>query len=581
MLVRCRRQSDWPPNPEPVFILTVSLVYTWIHDGGVEQAKRMTGTLILENAKVETLDARGYSGDAVAMANGRIVAVGDRRSVGSAISGPVRRVDVEGRTVLPAFIDGHTHFQKAAMARRGSVDFLELQPNSVSDVLGYVAQAIAHKGPGSWIRGDSLDPRKLREKRYPERWELDSVAPHHPVALFGIGNHTVAANSLALARAGIDASTADPSGGRLDRNASGDVTGVLRELGKLRLDPNRPDSVIPSPTADDRLAAIESGFAHLHANGITSIHDVVMDPEEIRAYIQLQREGRLRARIRLLVRGYEAKTSFREVLGLGLEAGFGDEWLQFSGIKLSIDGACAERNAAMFETYPGEPNNLGLIRIPQDTLNSLVATCHSAGLRLAIHAIGPRAVEMAISAYEDAFAQFGRKDLRHRIEHAYLPPAPGHLRRLSDARITVSTQPSFFWDGDGWTDIWDATQLTEVMPVRSMLDAGIHVIGGTDYPCVPIAPLPGLGSLVTRVNRDGDHLGPEEAITPMEAIRLQTTAAALAGYDERLLGTIEVGKAADLVVLSQSPLAADPTEIRSIRVEMTIVGGEIVYARSD
>ena len=353
---------------------------------------------------------------------------------------------------------------------------------------------------------------------------------------------------------------------------------MLRELGKLRLDPNRPDSLLPQLSESDRLEAVAAGFAHLHRWGVTTIHDIVMDPREIAAYISLHQSGRLGGRVRFIVRGHEAKTSLDDVIGLGLRTGFGDARLQFSGVKLSIDGACAERNAATHEPYPGEPENRGLIRIPADTLGDLVGRAHDADVRLAIHAIGPRAVDMALDAYEAAFRTSGRGDLRHRIEHAYLPPTPGQLERIAAAKLIVSTQPSFFWDGDGWTDIWPASELEEVLPLRSMLDRGITVASGTDYPCVPVEPWSGIAAMSTRRNVDHLVLGSAEAITPLEALRTHTTAAAYAGYDENLLGTLEVGKAADLVVLSGDPLEPEAgTSGEAMAPVMTMLDGEIVY----
>lgn len=531
----------------------------------------------LENARVHTMDPGRPHAAAVAIAAGRVVQVGTDDEIARLADRSTRRIDAGGRTLIPGLIDSHTHFQKAALARRMSIDFLELQPGRIDDVLEYVRVAVAERADGSWVRGDALDPRKLGEQRYPTRWELDRVAPNHHVVLLGTGNHAISANSRALEAAGIDGHTPDPPGGRIDRIDDGTPTGVLRELGKLRLDPNRPDSLLPAVTDEQRADAVAAGFAHLHRWGITCIHDIVMDPREIGTYMRLRAEGRLAGRVRFIVRGYEARTSLDDVLGLGLGADFGDEWLRYSGVKLSIDGACAERNAATFEPYPGEPENLGLIRIPQDVLDDLVSRAHGAGVRLAVHAIGPRAVDMALDAYERAFATYGRGDLRHRIEHAYLPPAPRQLERIAAAGLIISTQPSFFWDGDGWTDIWPLDALADVMPLRTMLDRGIHVAGGSDYPCVPIAPMPGLAALTTRRTVDGTELSPDQAIDPVEALAMQTTAAAYAGYDEALLGAIAPGKAADLVLLSGDPLdPADPAR-GDIQPLLTLLGGQVVY----
>lgn len=533
--------------------------------------------LILENARILTLDAEASVADAVAIRDGRIAAVGSQAMLDARVSPGTRRIDLEGSVVVPGFIDGHTHFQKAAIARRWTIDFLELAPASIDAVLGHVTAWVADRPPGTWVRGDALDARKLVERRYPTRWELDAVAPHHAVVLLGVGNHAIAANSLALARAGIDRDTPDPAGGRLDRDASGEPTGVLRELGKLRLDPNRPDSLLPPVTDAQRIEAVEAGFSHLLRSGVTSIHDIVMDPAEIGAYMQLHANGRMRQRVRFLVRGYEARTSLDDVIGLGLRESFGDDWLRFSGVKLSIDGACGERNAATYLPYPGEPTNTGLVRIPQDILDGLVGRAHQAGIRLAVHAIGPRAVDMALDAFERAFSVSGRGAIRHRIEHAYLPPAPRQLERLAAARLLVSTQPAFFWEGDGWTSIWPIDDLAEVLPLRSMAAAGVMVMGGTDYPNVPVDPLPGLAAMVDRRQRDGTVLAPDQAIDMLSALRLQTTMAAWGGYDEHLLGSIEPGKAADLVVLSGDPLAVEPTAVRELKVLMTILDGDVVH----
>lgn len=537
--------------------------------------------LILENARVQILDPEGSTAQAVAIASGRILAVGSRAAVRNMAGPSTRHLDLAGKAVVPGFIDAHTHFQKASLARSFSVDFLQLRPSDIAGVLASVRKAADDRPTGAWIRGDGLNVGQLREGRYPTRWELDGVAPDHAIVLIGTGNHAIAANSLALARAGIDRTTEDPPGGRVDRDEAGEPTGVLRELGKLRLDPNLPDSVLPVPSMEDRALAVEKAIRHLHQAGVTCIHDIVMDRAEVASYMRLRQEGRLGVRVRFLVRGYEAKTSIDDVIGLGLEAPFGDEWLQFSGIKLSVDGAVGpgSLNAAIYEPYPAEPENVGLVRIPQDTLDELVRRCHTSGLRLSIHAIGQRAVDMALDSYERAFEASPRGSLRHRIEHAYLPPRPGQLERIAKLGLIVSTQPVFLWDGHGWADIWGLEALDEVMPLRAMLDLGIRVAGGTDYPAVPVEPMPGLASMVTRRSSDGSVLGAAQAIQPIEALRLQTTEAAFAGYDEDLLGSVEVGKAADLAVLSDDPITADPEAMGAITTEMTIVAGRVVFER--
>ncbi len=420
----------------------------------------------------------------------------------------------------------------------------------------------------------------LAEKRFPTRWELDAVAPDHPVILLGIGKHMLVANSLALSLAGIDRHTDDPPGGKLDRDANGELTGVLRERGKLRLDPVRPDNVIPRYSLDERTHALKEVFKHLHANGITSIHDIVPDPEEVRAYQALREQGELALRVQMLIRGIESHTPLEHVVALGLKQGLGDEWLKIGGIKMSVDGACAWRNAATYDPYPGEPDNCGIVRIPQEELDEKVLACHLAGLRVAIHAIGQKAVDMALQAIEKALEARPDPGHRHRIEHAYLPAPAGQLERMRRLGVIASPQPSFIWGfGDAWVDIWGKEHLETVMPMRTLLDLGIRTMGSTDYPCVPIRPLLTVQSAVTRRTRAGEVLGPREAIGLHEALLLQTRGAAYGGYEERVKGSIELGKLADLVVLSQDPYSVPAEEIGSIQVDATVLGGELVFQR--
>lgn len=531
--------------------------------------------LVIENVRVHALDPAGRVGSAIAIRGGRIVAIGDR-DIARDLPGPWQRVDGSGATVLPGLIDAHTHFHKAALGRAFGIDYLELAPRSIADVVEQVRMAASSRPRGAWVRGESLDPRRLIEGRYPNRWELDAVAPEHPVVLFGVGNHVAVANSLALARAAIDRTTPDPPGGSIERTDDGEPTGVLFELGKLNLDPNLPTSVLPAPSGDERLEAIERAQARHHAAGVTTIHDITMDPAEIRGWMRLREQGRLTLRVRFLVRGYEARTSVDDVISLGLRAGFGDEWLQFSGVKYSVDGAAGERNAAMHEPYPGTRHR-GLIRIDQDRLRDLVDRAHAAGIRVAIHAIGDRAVDIALAAFEDAFDRHGRGDLRHRIEHAFMPPPPTQIRRIAAAGLIVSTQPGFLWDGDGWAATWGADQLQEALPIRAWLDSGIVVCGSTDHPCIPPSPWPGIVAAVARTSRDDDVIGPDQAITLREAVRLHTTSAAWAGYDERLLGSLEPGRAADLALYAGDPFELPLDAVRSLVAQTTIVGGRIVH----
>jgi hypothetical protein len=400
------------------------------------------------------------------------------------------------------------------------------------------------------------------------------------VAIGGTGKHMMAANSLALQLAGITRDTPDPPGGQIDRDEAGEPTGVLRARGKLRLDPARSDTVIPPFGLEQRMQALRQGFQYLAAHGITTIHEMVPDPTEIMAYQRLRQDGDPSVRVQLLIRGVESNTPLEHVVGLGLLPGFGDEWLKLGGIKMSVDGAFTYRTAAVYEPYPGDDHNCGIVRIPQEELDEAVAKCHQAGLRVILHAIGQRAVDMAMDAIERALARQPRADHRHRIEHAYLTPRPGQLERMERLGIVVSPQASFIYGfGEAWLKVWGEHGLPHIMPLRSMLGAGLRVMGGTDFPVSPINPFIGLQSAVARQTRAGTVLDPREAIDVREALRLQTAGAAYGGFEERLKGSLELGKLADCIVVSEDPFAVPPEQLGSIQVDTTIVGGRVVYER--
>ncbi|MBI4492243.1 MAG: amidohydrolase [Chloroflexi bacterium] len=541
--------------------------------------QRLAPDLIVTNALIRTLDAADSVARALAAKGGRIVGLGTDDEIAALADGQTVRVDASGRTVLPGFIDGHTHFQSAALQRAFLIDWMQLRPRTLGEALEVVRKRALALPPGTWLRGDGFEEHYVAEQRFPTCWEIDEVAPDHPTFIQGVGRHQVSANSLALHLAGITRDTPDPPGGRIERDETGEPTGVLRERGKLRLDVGRPDNVLPRYDLEQRGQALRLAIQFLHANGITSIHDIVNDPLEFRAYQQLRQAGGLGVRVQVLLRGIEAMIPLEHVAAVGLLQGFGDQWLRFGGIKMSVDGACISRNAAVYEPYPGEPDNCGLVRIPQDELDEKVGLCHRAGLRVAIHAIGPKAVDMALQALEQALAAEPRAGHRHRIEHAYLPAPAGQLERMARLGIIASTQPSFVDFGDAWIHVWGEDYLPHVMPLRTMLDLGLRVMGSSDFPMVSPNPFLGLKCAVARRTRNGNVLDPREAITVREALRLQTTGAAHGGFEEHLKGSLEPGKLADLVVVSEDPFAVPPEELDRIQVDATVVGGALVFQR--
>jgi predicted amidohydrolase YtcJ len=393
-----------------------------------------------------------------------------------------------------------------------------------------------------------------------------------------MGKHVVVANSIALARAGINASTPDPDGGRIERDNEGEPTGVLHERGKLTLDTTRADTVVPPLSDQQRVDALEIGIRGLHRYGVTSLHEIVRTPEEFADYSRLREAGRLDVRVVGYLRVVEARATLDGVLGAGLRTGFGDEWIRLGGVKVSVDGACTFRNAAVYEPYLGEPENLGILRIEADELREVVSRADQGGLQVAVHAIGPRAVDMALDAFAAVVPADGSNPLRHRIEHGYVAPVHDRLARMARLGLLLSTQPAFIHSvGDTWFDVFPPELVQAMMPLRAALDAGLTVLANSDCPSAPPSPLLGIQAAVGRRTESGRVIGADEAVTVSEAIGMYTAAPAYAAREEHSRGSIAVGRLADLVVLGNDPREVDVTEIADVPVLATMVGGQLMY----
>lgn len=478
-----------------------------------------------------------------------------------------RRIDLDGRTVLPAFIDSHTHFHRAAVLKHLHLDFETLLVPDVASVLAHVAERAAGTAAGGWIEGDSISAARLAEGRLPDRAELDSVSAGHPVIIRGIGKHVIAANSAALALAGIDRDTPDPPGGRIERDEQGEPTGILHERAKLRLDASANDTVVPRASREQRLEALRTGMSMMHRLGVAAIHEMVRQPEEAGDLAALHAAGELSLRTSLYYRIHESPMSLDWLTSLGLRSGWGDAWLRVAGVKISVDGWCIFRNAAVYQDYDADPGNAGLLRIEPEDLDALVSTAAAAGLSVAVHAVGARAVDAALDAFGGAPpAPLGR----HRVEHAHLDVDEGQLRRLRDLGLTLSAQPGFL---PAYAPDWRAGLAPErvdgIMPLASAQHMGIPVIINSDMPSGPVGPLHTIAAAVERA-ADVGTIGAGEGLSMVEAWRAHTSLPADVTGD-RVGGRLEPGRAADLVVLQDDPFRAGAGVPEGVGA--TMVGG--------
>ena len=547
---------------------------------GSPVARRIDRTAVLiTGADLSAVPAAGQGDDAVLVRDGVVVALGDGRVLARDVAGPCTVVDAGGAFLLPGLTDSHTHFQRAAVLAAHFLDFDELAPASIDDVLAAVRRRAEAAVDGDWVQGDSLHPQRLREGRFPDRHELDAASPQVPVVLRGVGRHVVAANTVALRLAGIDADTVDPQGGRIERDPDGTPSGILHETAQLRLDANAADTVVPRISESMRVRALREGVQRLHRHGIVAIHEIPREPEQVSDWQRLREEDGPTIRVRTYIRGLGARTRLADLLALGIRGGVGDEWFRIAGVKFSIDGSVAPRNAMLHSPYPGTDHR-GLQRIPDDELQEGIRLAHEANFQIAVHAIGPRAVDVAL----DAFAALpGAADgallpRRHRIEHAYLPAAPGLWDRFRDLGIALSTQASFLEaEGDSWATVFGDDLGEGWMPVADAVAAGVHVQLNSDFPCSPLEPFLGMAAAVGRRSRSGRLISPSQAIDNRTAIALMTTAPAWTAFEESWRGAVAPGMAAELILVDRDPLRSPPDEFAGTEVLLTMLDGGIVH----
>lgn len=535
--------------------------------------------LVLRGATVLTVNARDSVAHAVAVRGGIIVAVGADADVAGMIGPATRVLDLAGKTVVPGFIDSHTHNVHVGEFRYSFEQLntaAELNP-SIDDVLEKLRHRVAETPVGTWVGGRNFDPNGMKERRWPTRVELDAVAPEHPVMITIRGGHACVANSRALAAAGIGRDTPDPEGGVIDRDpATGELTGVLRDVASIRYAP-------PVATLGDLkhgLATINAMYLRL---GVTSVHDAGATPRptSYRALHEAVRENLLRVRVYLMVYADFALAHDR-----GLRTGFGDDRLRMGAVKLFMDGSiqcftCAFREPYLTRDSCGHEG----LRYSQEAANEAVLTAHRLGYQVAIHAQGDYGITMAVNAIEHAMREDPRPDPRHRIEHALCPTADDltRMKRLGIIPNFFLFHP-WFWGDQHIGEFIGRERAERMVPARTAIDMGLRPCAHSDCPvCTPddpvwpSNPLWGMACAVTRRTRTGADIGADQRITAAEALRMYTINGAYAAFEEARKGSIEPGKLADLVVLAQNPLAVEPWSIKDIVVERTIIGGETVF----
>jgi predicted amidohydrolase YtcJ len=533
---------------------------------------------LFTNARIVTCDPRRPSAAAVAVRDGRIMAVGDEAAVRPHVGADATTIDVGGRTMVPGFIDAHNH-----MACTAETFFVvDASPRSVSSIAELVAAVAAAAGtapPGAWIRGFGMDWTRFAEGRRPTRWDLDEATAEHPVVILHVSGHYALVNSRALTDRGLTEAASDPAGGSLERDASGKLTGLLLDSATNLVLQTSVDICGHGPNIHTAIETAElagmigEASRRYLAAGLTTICDPQVTSREMRAYRRARTQGNLAIRTVMLPLSHQLD----ELQAIGLVGPMGDDHLRIGAMKFYTDGAITGGTAVFSQPMGSRGQYPGTLYHQPAELTSLLRTAAGAGWQLAIHTMGDRAMGIMLDAVEAAMTAAPDGDMRHRIEHSTWPTAD-QLARIARLGMVPVTQPGSIAElGDIWHDHL-GERVHHAMPLRDQLELGIRPAISSDAFVQSYRPLDTIAAAMQRITPSGFEVGPDQRLGVEEALTAHTINAARALHLEDRIGSIEAGKLADFAVLDGDLLATPAAAIRSLPIWMTVVGGEVLYS---
>jgi len=525
--------------------------------------------LILHNGKIFTADALLSTFSAVAVRDDRIVALGWDGLLDQYRA--ARTVDLAGKLVVPGFIDTHIHISGDP---ERWVDLAGL--DNMAELKARVSRKAERLGSGEWITGYGWSEDELTERRRPLRWDLDDAAPVNPVVLTRAGGHSSVASSLALEAAGLTPETETPAGAIIEVDDQGRMNGILREGAQGLV-----SRLVPDPTPEELRVSFVQNLRNLLGLGITSLIQAGVGErgftnwEEVYAEFQ----GELpRAAVQVRVRA-PAERAIETLTRFGRKTGDGNEWLRVGAMKFFVDGGYTGAAAWTLEPYKGQPGYFGTgALIDADGMYRMSKAAHDMGWQMGFHTIGDAAIEMTVKAWSRVIEESPRVDHRHYLNHFTVRPPAETMQQMASHNIHIAQQPNFTYTLEGrYAEHLEGERYETNNPIRSPMRHGVFVALGSDI--LPIGPMVGLYAAVTRKGMSGAVVGPGEALTMPEAIVAYTRLAAYLTFEEDIKGSLEIGKLADMVVLSQDLLTIDPERTMDTDVEMTILGGTVVYER--
>lgn len=533
----------------------------------------MTADIIFINGEVVTVDHNNRVVEGVAIKDNRIIAVGSNSEVQEYSSDETTIIDLNGKTLLPGFIDAHLHLTIYGTNLLG-VSCIAPHIQSLHDLFSDIRKKALKTPKGQWIRAWGFNESKLKEKRYPTKEELDEVSSDHPIVIIRTCNHTSIANSKALEIANITESSNDPEGGIIERNQDGSLSGKLIENAHMQLFDHA------SYNEEELRIGMRLASEEFLQAGVTSIHDAGAygeGSETLRIMQQAVNSNDIKVRVFALVGSLTNSHDFvYKMLEAGPISGLGDDWFRIGPAKLFTDGSSVGPTIATRAPYSHAHNDYGIIYYSQEELNRILGDAHKKGFQITAHAQGDRAIEMLLNCIEKALIEHPRKDHRHRIEHAGIAPLDLQ-ERMKKLGVVITPNPVFMYvNGDKYLEYY-GDRVDVMYPARDYIDQGIIAAFGSDAPVTFLDPLLGIHAAVNRKTLKGQSVGENQCIGIMEAIRAYTWNGAYASFEENSKGSIEVGKLADLVVLNESILQVDKTTIKDVKLELTMVDGKVLY----
>jgi len=522
--------------------------------------------LMLLNGNIYTMNRQLPKAEAVAIKGSSIIAVGKSSEIENLSRKNFKVINLQGKTVIPGLIDCHAHLLSFAYSlKRVNLEGI----SSFDEVLSVIKSFSRKLKPEEWLVGGGWDKNILGDESIFTKEILDRVWPESPAVLQSKDHHLLWVNSKALKAAGIDKAAQNPSGGRIEKDQlTKEPTGILKENAcSLVWDK------VPRPSAIDSKELIKESLKIANSYGLTGIHDLE-DQEAFDLFQQLLQDGDLSLRICFWI----PDQNLDSAITLGIRFSFGNEDLRFGGVKLFSDGALGSQTALMFEPYESSKDNFGIEVTSQEELTQMVTKASRAGISVAIHSIGDKGVHQALNAIEHSVHQ-NRKEskLRHRIEHAQLL-LPQDVERFRKLGVVASVQPVHAPSDKKMAEKYWGKRCRLAYAYNTLLKNGARVVFGSDVPIETLDPWKGIHAAVTRKKVGEDESWyPEEKVSVAEAVSAYTQQASYASYEENLKGSIQTGKLADMVILSQNIFEMEPEEIPHTKVECTILGGKIIF----